>query len=283
MMTKSNFSRRDFLRLAGLAGAAAAFPTVLSGRAFAAYNAPWPVNDHMIARLAAAQVADPATFIFVGDVHVPFDDKGIFSTIARRANELGVSFVHIGGDNVQIANLTNYRQFLTKQKKFSMPVISTIGNHDTACETGCEDWSVWQERFGNPFFRYDVGGVRIISLNNANKTLSEDDYKFLEDSLKTGLRKIVVMHRPVGYLNPAYEVPLDDPEGRFRTLIENGGVTAVMTGHEHHYGHYEVNGIKYIVSGGGGGMLSRGVDNTFHHFLIVRAGRDTFDYTVERV
>jgi predicted phosphodiesterase len=128
-----------------------------------------------------------------------------------------------------------------------------------------------------------VGGIRIIALNNADFVLSEEDYGFLEESLKTDLRKIITMHRPVNYLNPLYTTPLRDENGRFRSLVEKGGVSAVLTGHEHHYGYYEINGVKYIVSGGAGGKLNTTTDNNYHHFIIIKAGKETFEFKVEKI
>jgi len=280
------FTRREFLEFAGksalVAGALLCLPASLR-RALAAEGDDGSLlNEIMIGRLAASEIQDPVEFIFCADVHVPFDDRGVFQTIIKRANETGVRFVLFGGDCVQVGNPASYKVFLRELKKFKMPVICVIGNHDTSFEDYA-DQREWKKRFGATHFRFDAGAVRIIALNNANYTLSEEDYVFLEESLKTDLRKIIAMHRPANYLNPLYTTPMEDKTGRFRALVEKGGVTAVLTGHEHHYGHYEINGVEYIVSGGAGGKLNTVTENNFHHFLIIKAGSRTFEYTVEKI
>ena len=280
-MSVRQISRRDFLKAAVAAGIVVSLPSV-SFHIFAAEDGALPLNELMIQKLQSLSLKDPVDFLFCADIHVPFDDRGTFKTIIKRANELGVGFVLFGGDCVQVGNPANFNIFLREMKKFKMPVICAIGNHDTAFDN-YSDQREWEKRFGKPHFRFDVGGIRIIALNNADFAMSEEDYGFLEESLKTDLRKIITMHRPVNYLNPLYTTPLRDETGRFRSLVEKGGVTAVLTGHEHHFGHYEINGIHYIVSGGAGGKLNTNTDNNYHHFILIKAGQDTFKFKVENI
>ncbi len=283
-MKFNGMSRREFLKAAAATGIAFSFPSIFTKMAagFPTDETQWPLNTAMIKRIAEMSLGDPLEFIFCADVHVPFDDRGTFQTIIKRANELKVGFVLFGGDCVQVGNPANYKIFLRELKKFKMPIVCAIGNHDTSFED-YSDQKEWKKRFGDSHFRFDVGGIRIIALNNANHILSEEDYLFLEESLKTDLLKIVTMHRPVNYLNPLYETPMDDKTGRFRALVEKGGVTVVLTGHEHHYGYYEINGVKYIVSGGAGGRLNDNTENNFHHFLLIKAEKKTFNFTVEKI
>jgi len=275
------YSRRNFIKAAVAAEMLLLLPYPLR-RVLAEEEKSLRLNEIMVRRLLENGVSDPMEFIFCADVHVPFDDRGVFQKIIKRANELKVGFVMFGGDCVQVGNPANYKIFLRELKKFEMPVICAIGNHDTSFED-YSDQREWKKRFGETHFRFDAGGVRIIALNNADFTLSGEDYGFLEESLETDLRKIITMHRPVNYINPLYSTPLEDKTGRFRALVEKGGVTAVLTGHEHHYGLYEINGVKYIVSGGAGGRLNDTTENNFHHFLRIRAGKDSFDFQVEKI
>ncbi len=277
-------SRREFMKAAVATGAAISLPSVFTNRlaAFQTGEEEWPLNDTMIKRLTGNPPGDPLRFIFCADVHVPFDDRGTFQTIIKRANELGVSFVMFGGDCVQVGNPASFKVFLRELKKFRMPVICAIGNHDTSFEDYADQME-WKKRFGSPHFRFDTGGIRVIGLNNADFALSEEDYVFLEQSLDTGLTKIIAMHRPPDHLNPLYKTPMDDKTVRFRALVEKGGVAAVLTGHEHHYGRYKIGSVEYIVSGGAGGRLNNYTENNFHHFLLVEAGKDKFGHTVEKI
>lgn len=280
-MHENKITRRQFIKTGVAAGLALSIP-VSAEQLFAADSPKQRWNERMIARLAEADLPDPFEFIFCADTHIPWDNRGVFRKIAKKANEMGVAFVIIGGDTVQVGNPHSFRSLRKALKRFNMPVLCAIGNHDTAYEN-YSDWHEWEKRFGNPYFRFDAGSVRFICLNNANHHLSEENYEFLEKSLKTDRRKIVVMHRPANYLNPIYSTPMEDEEGRFRKLVEEGGVTAVLTGHEHHSGIYKVGGVQYIVSGGAGGQLNTDTKNNFHHFVHTRVGKYVFDFKVMKI
>lgn len=274
----NRITRRRFIKSGVAAGLALSVPVSLEQLLAAASPGPrW--NELMIARLAETDFPDPFEFIFCADTHIPWDDRGVVKKIAGKANEMDVPFVIIGGDTVQVGNPNSFRSLRNMLKRFNMPVVCAIGNHDTAFD----DYSnrvEWEKRFGSPDFSFDAGPVRFICLNNADFKMSEESYDFLEEFLKTDKRKIIVMHRPPNYLNPLYSTPLEDEEGRFRKLVEEGGVTAVLTGHEHHSGIYKVGGVQYIVSGGAGGQLNTKTENNFHHIVHIHAGTYIFDFKV---
>ncbi len=236
-------------------------------------------NEINISRIRDIPVDGNIEFFFCADLHIPFDDRGIVKKIVRQANSRKPDFVLLGGDLVQMG-LPNYYTTLKKVlRKFRVPVISAIGNHDTSF-SDYSDQRQWKKFFGNTFFYFDAGPARFIFLNNANFDLKDAQLGFLENALKTDLQKFIIMHRPVGYVNKLYITPLKGGSERFRELIEKAGVTAVMTGHEHHYGSYEVDGIKYIVSGGAGGRLNTNTKNNYHHYIIGNVGKDTFSFQV---
>jgi len=279
---RRDISRREFIRL-GIAGGALLFLPQLPSSAVAQEYKGKPINGMMLARLLGSDaLPDPFDFIFCADVHIPFDDRGVFKKIISAANDLKVKFVLIGGDTVQVGNPANFTLLQRELKKFNMPVICAMGNHDTAFEDYA-DQREWTVRFGASCYKFDLPGVRFIALNNANHILSDADYDLLEESLETDLKKVVFMHRPANFLNVRYDTPMRDDAGRFRSLIEKGGATAVLTGHEHHHAVYKINGVTHIVSGGAGGRLTPDIENNFHHFMLISAGKNTFDYRVEKI
>lgn len=236
-------------------------------------------NEISISRIAIKDATGSIDFFFCSDLHIPFDNKGIVRKIVREANEKKPDFVLLGGDLVQMG-LPSYFTTLNKVlRKFRTPVISAIGNHDTSY-TDYSDQEEWKDFFGKTYFSFDAGPARFIFLNCANHNLPDAQLDFLRDELKTDLQKFIVMHRPVGYLNELYDTPLKGGSERFRELIEDAGVTAVMTGHEHHHGYYEVNGIKFIVSGGAGGRLNKNTTGTFHHYIFGHVTDKSFNFDV---
>ncbi len=239
-------------------------------------------NKKQIARIAPVPATGTLTFIFISDLHIPFDDKGAVSTITKKANEIKPAFVLTGGDNVQVGNTANFGAMKNAFAKFKVPIIAAMGNHDTAFED-YNNQVEWKKRFGDDYFYFDAGPARFIFLNNAAFDMPEEAFVFLENAVKTDLKKFVIMHRPPDYLNPKYyKTPLHNSE-RFRSIVEAGKVTAVMMGHEHHYGYYEVGGVKYIVSGGAGGAVGDDIGNNYHHFILGHVSPAGFEFEVVKI
>jgi 3',5'-cyclic-AMP phosphodiesterase len=236
-------------------------------------------NEIAIARIAATPATDTLMFFFCSDLHIPFDDRGIVSKIANDANKRMPSFVLTGGDNVQVGNPANFSAYKRAIGRFKVPVVAAIGNHDTAFDDYKNEIE-WKKRFGSTFFYFDSGPARFIFLNNADFELTEDQFVFLESALKTELRKFIIMHRPPNYLNALYTTPMGKSSERFRRMVESARVTAVLMGHEHHFGAYDIGGVKYIVSGGAGGKLNTTTDNNFHHFIIGHVSPSGFEYEI---
>lgn len=272
-------SRRRFLKAGFAFAAVAALPRVDVLLAEPA-RALW--NERMIGRIAGMKLGDPLTFGFCADAHVPFDDRGVVAQIAKKANQLKLSFMLIGGDTVQVGHPANFSRLFQMMKRFDMPVVCAMGNHDTSFEDYA-DQEEWTKRFGTSFYSFDAGPARFIALNNADFKLTDEQYEFLDAALRTDLNKFVFMHRPPNYLNPIYSTPMPDDGGRFRAAVENGGATAVLTGHEHHFGEYEAGGVRYIVSGGAGGRLNNDTENNFHHFMRITTGLGKFEYEAVEV
>ena len=239
-------------------------------------------NEAAIAAIAPVPDTATLTFFFCSDLHIPFDDKGVVAKIAAAANKMLPSFVMTGGDNVQVGNPPNFSSLRTNIRKFKVPYIAAIGNHDTAFDD-YGNQAEWIKRFGKTFFYFDAGPARFIFINNANYEPGEEQFVFLENALKTNLRKFVIMHRPINYLLPEfYTTPMAQSE-RFKSLVEAGKVTAVFMGHEHHSGIYDIGGVKYIVAGGAGGKLDPAVPNSFHHFIIGRVSPAGFEFDIEKL
>jgi len=90
-------------------------------------------------------------------------------------------------------------------------------------------------------------------------------YEWLEQQLsesddKETPWKIVFMHAPIFSPAPADYEPDCNNQQDARTylvpLFEKYGVDVFLSGHEHYYAHNTVNGIPYLILGGGGAGLS---------------------------
>jgi len=96
-------------------------------------------------------------------------------------------------------------------------------------------------------------------------------YDWLKESLeqhKDDLRwKIVMLHTPL-YSPDSCNQSEQNPDGSYKydamklkPLFEDYGVNLVLTGHEHYYARKTVNGIPYLILGGGGAGLSLPADS----------------------
>lgn len=112
---------------------------------------------------------------------------------------------------------------------------------------------------------------------DSNRAASQEQQAWLAEELSRSQAavKIAVFHHPpftVGLHENNAEV-----RSRWVPLFEQHGVNLVLNGHNHGYEHSLVNGVHYVVTGGGGAQLYPCVDDqpwlltclSVNHFLIV--------------
>ncbi|MCA1838945.1 MAG: metallophosphoesterase [Actinomycetota bacterium] len=153
------------------------------------------------------------------------------------------------------------------------------GNHDVAgTSTASRLGSV------SHHFTWTQGKTTFIVLdsNRADDVLQT---RWLESTLKAsaGHAKIVVFHHPAFTAGPHR----NDRRvlANWVGLFEKFNVTLVLSGHNHDYEHSNVNGIDYVVTGGGGQTVYPCVRNesylirclSVHHFLVIESSQRHVD------
>jgi 3',5'-cyclic AMP phosphodiesterase CpdA len=142
------------------------------------------------------------------------------------------------------------------------PLLSTatyypaIGNHDM------NNIDAYLDNFNLPnnekWYLIETDKINFIILDNYESlAIGSEQYNWLELTLQTidNATKftIVIFH------HPPYCVGLHPPKLSLRDsiipLFEKYNVEIVFNGHDHNYEKFYVNGIYYIVTGGGGGPL----------------------------
>lgn len=119
-----------------------------------------------------------------------------------------------------------------------------------------------------PYYTFQWGQAAFICLNsdfgNAERTKEARDRYFDEQTiwLEAELKKaqnsalrFVVFHHPPFTAVTSRQTAEGPPVRKWVPLFEKYKVTAVFNGHDHNYQHHVVNGIDYIVTGGGGAPL----------------------------
>lgn len=162
-----------------------------------------------------------------------------------------------------------------------IPVYAAIGNHDIRTDDGrpFEDvfWLPGNERW----YSFDLGDVHFVVLDTTR--IGPEQVAWLELDLARSERQftVVLAHHPP--FTSARRGPSRSFQTYFVPLLERHAVDLVLTGHEHHYERTKpINGIVYVVSGGGGARLTSPGRQPYteravakHHFLILEAhGRE---------
>lgn len=155
-----------------------------------------------------------------------------------------------------------------------IPVYAVPGNHEFEVATLLEDVPYYFHVFPpildetrglrgsdglREYFRFSVGDYQFILLNSqafygSGERNSQTDW--LEEQLKNQSvsHSIVVSHIPP-FTSGKYDKDGGPLRSRWVPLYEASNVRLVLSGHDHNYQRLEVNGITYVVSGGGSTSL----------------------------
>jgi Icc-related predicted phosphoesterase len=205
-----------------------------------------------------APTADNADFTFVayGDTRTGHD---IHRQIADSILTLKPDFaVHVGDLVAQGMDDSEWDRFFEIEQPLlaNVPLFPSPGNHEGNDQRYFQAFVLpGNERW----YSFDWGNTRIISLQIDGimpfGTQSEQ-VQWLESTLAATTQEwvIVVFHIP-----PYDALPEDTMGDAVRInlvpLFERYGVDLVLSGHNHNYERSLVNGITYIVTGGGGAEL----------------------------
>jgi 3',5'-cyclic AMP phosphodiesterase CpdA len=162
------------------------------------------------------------------------------------------------------------------------PAYPTIGNHERRTRLG----RPYLEAFVLPeperYYSFDWGDVHFVAIDTTQRDAKQ--LVWLEDDLtKNKLPWVIVYgHHPM-YTNSMRGAQQWIREA-FANIVTRHSVDIVLAGHEHQYERFRVAGVNYIVSGGGGGQLTRFHDRsealkqaTVHHFLSFEVTAKTLD------
>lgn len=157
----------------------------------------------------------------------------------------GIGTVIASGDNTNSGDDNYARDLVRIAKEKKMDVIWVKGNHDN--DEVMKELGVT----GKNYYFSDYGNTRIVVLDDTmavgdyNGGISEEQFSWIRESLKTDKQVIVAMHIPIffeGNLLDRYA----DLEKMFR---ESGNIKLVLAGHYHESWQKEFEGISYYILG----------------------------------
>lgn len=151
------------------------------------------------------------------------------------------------------------------------PVFPTLGNHDYRTQSGQPYLDVFHLPHNNPahterYYSFDWGNAHFTALD-FNTGPDPDQIAWLkEDLAATDQRwKFVFYHQAIYSSGPhGYESWVEAKRQLLAPIFEQNHVDVVFNGHDHDYERTRpINGVLYIVSGGGGASLYLTVPQSF--------------------
>jgi len=294
-------TRRNFLSIAGAAGASAALGQTplksFTGGASEDFDFLFFTDTHIQPELNATQGCDMAF---------------------KRMRSMKAEFAIQGGDHIfdglgvpKERSLALFDLYDKTQQDVGMKVYHTIGNHDVLGiypESGMAPTDplygkkYWEDHMGKRYYSFDRKGVHFIVLDSIG--LTEDrayegridavQLAWLADDLKTQAADapiIVISHIPIVSAFASYvPVPTTEPKHHGNTvansdevipLLEGHKVLAVFQGHTHINERVEWHGVPYITSGAVSGNWWKGTHmGAAEGFTVVslRGGKLTTRY-----
>jgi predicted phosphodiesterase len=264
-------------------------------------------SEAQLAKLRSAPAQETFTFAVIGDMEngrFPwqriFAPKGAGTALMKMIHAGPSQFVMQLGDFVSKGNVDNYREFLRfLAKRVTLPVFPVIGNHDRSQPNGDADKTLYDAVFGQKDFFFDHNGWRFIALDTSDRKLTPAQLAWLEQAIEGGPPSLIFTHVPPRYLHK--RIKSYSPKGaeaealsmsgyftegseEFDRLMARGLVKRVYMGHIHAFGLAEKDGLRYVLTAGGGSPhypLPPGYPKRkFAHYVQVTAGPTGLTETV---
>ena len=244
-----------------------------------------PRNTMMIERIEQSPVAHPLRFVVAGDSGAWPDPtaEAIFAALVRQIAELEpppVFFANLG-DFAAPGTADRHRSYLETVAALPVPNLCVVGNHDLDDESGWDNFTAIHgpanASFGHGHTRFVLlhsepgipGEIDVPGQGTDEGTAGprEDDLAFLDAELARAAEpnRVVLMHMPPhlgGHYAPHPDWGFKQREEEFLALLRRHGVTLVCCAHGLAFDTVVHEGIRFVMSGGGGSGLcshSRGI------------------------
>jgi hypothetical protein len=247
-----------------------------------------PLSGELTFRTAADPGQTEFTFVVFGDTRTqPKFHQAVVERIVAQVPD----FVLNTGDLVASGRrASEWGTFFEIEWELlaRVPLFPVLGNHegnsplyfDYFYLPGNERW-----------YTFDYGNARFVCLQVdgvADFRPGSEQYGWLEETLAANTQPwlFVIFHVPP-YSSVQDDLE-DDVRGALVPLFERYGVDLVFNGHKHNYERNEVNGVTYLVTGGGGAPLyemqekepAQAAFSVIYHFVLVRVDGDHLEATV---
>jgi len=226
----------------------------------------------MAERIASAPVRYPFSFVVAGDSGAWPDPTadGVYGQLLRQVAELDpapVFFANLG-DFAGPGTPDRHEHYLELVEGLPVPNICVVGNHDLDDEASPDAWS----RVHGPMnFDFAYGHTHFVVIDGAPGAVGEVDIRvdvpvegpreealdFLDRSLEAAdvPHRVVLTHMPPhlgGRYEPHPEWGFQAREDQFLEMLRRHRVGLVCCAHGLSFDHHVHEGVRFVMSGGGG-------------------------------
>src|SRR3954462_5345713 len=230
-------------------------------------------NRRMAERIGAAPVRYPFSFVIAGDSGAWPDPTAdaIFSELLRQVAEARPVFFANLGDFAGPGTVERHEHYLELVCGLGIPNVCLIGNHDLEDPHAGEAWTAIH---GPRNFQFGHGSTRFVAIDGASgqagplgDTTPPDTAgpgppppRYLHEALAAPPQphRVVLLHAPPhldGHYAPQPECGFRQGEAEFLEIIHRHGVKLVCCAHGLGYDHHVRDGVRFVMSGGGGAAL----------------------------
>lgn len=218
----------------------------------------------------------PITFALYGDCRTGND---VHRRICKSILETDASFVVVSGDLVDEGDdEESWKAFreITKDLRARVPYFVVKGDHDQG-----NKWSLEREfRLEKPWYDKEVEGIHFFFLDSTAGFGIGEQLSWLEQRAagSKALHKIAVFHHPPFSAMPRRAGSAEHVRTEIHGMLVKLKFCAALCGHDHHFYTTSRDGVRYVISAGGGASLyhpdpkqGQRLDlmRRFHHFVLL--------------
>jgi Calcineurin-like phosphoesterase len=230
-------------------------------------------NLHMVERIEATPARYPFSFVIAGDSGAWPDPTAdaIFSQLLRQTAELSPVFFANLGDFAGPGTVERHEHYLALVAPLPIPNVCLVGNHDLEDPASPEAWAAVH---GPRNLHFAYGHTRFVAIDGASGQAGElgdttppdtagpsvEALRFLDETLASAAEphRVVLLHAPPhlgGHYAPQPECGFRQGEPEFLDIVRHHGVSLVCCAHGLGYDHHVRDGVRFVMSGGGGAAL----------------------------
>ena len=225
-------------------------------------------------------------FAVVGNIK---NSIGVFDKkIIDKLNRDDIDFVISMGNAVTDGSEDKYRLINRSINKLHHPFVSCIGEGEVS-NGGSQRF---YKHFGPFYFSFYIGNAYFLFLDTTGKTAIKLQKKWLVEELGAAGKykyRFVFMNKPPYEVESIYPVVFKEKYIRdesFRNyligLYSKHKVTAVYSSNFEVFDERVIAGVKYVVSGGAGGLAFDN-EKSFYHYINVQLGEESVNSGVVRI